>query len=126
MNDMSGAPSNGDAAPDLMLAIASKDKPGKGAPSAPDCVPLSALNMPDDSEQMQAPEVGDKVQYTVEGTVENITGDNAYIDRTSINGQPVGEEDGQSEPDAGDQGGGDSGDGDMSQLQQMAQGTQLQ
>jgi hypothetical protein len=54
-----------------------------------DCVPLDALAMPDESEQMENPSVGDKVQYTVEGTLSRIEGDNAYVTKTAVNGQKV-------------------------------------
>lgn len=110
-----------------MVAIAAKDKP-KSDHSDQDCVPLSALQMPDESEQMQAPEVGDKVQYTVEGTVARIDGDEAYVDRDTINGQPFDNKGpGDQNPAQSDQ---DSQDGDQGagygDLQQMAQNTQLQ
>jgi len=70
-----------------------------------DCVPLSALNMPDESEQMTSPEVGDQVQYTVEGKVSRIEGDQAYVSRTSINGEPMAakpQDMNPAQPDAGE------------------------
>jgi hypothetical protein len=54
-----------------------------------DSVPLSSLAMPDDSEQMTPPAVGDEVNYQVAGKVVSIEGDIAQVQRTSINGQPV-------------------------------------
>lgn len=126
------------AGPDLMVAIGSKPSAGDsagGMDSGEDCVPLSALNLPDDTEQMQAPEEGDKVQYTVEGTVTRIEGDNAYIKRESINGQPV--EGDSNEPenpaeDAQEQGeepgqeaSGSSDDSELAALQDQASKTNL-
>lgn len=54
-----------------------------------DCIPLEALAMPDESEQMQSPAVGDKVQYGVEGEITRIEGENAYVKKTAVNGQKV-------------------------------------
>lgn len=54
-----------------------------------DTVPLDALSMPDDQEQMQPPEVGDVVNYQVTGKVAAIEGNQAKIQRTSINGQEL-------------------------------------
>lgn len=76
-----------------------------------DCVPLKSLAMPDpdQGDQMANPEVGDKVNYQVEGTVTRIDGDNAYVKRQSVNGEPVEDEEGGEDdaapenPDAGDQ-----------------------
>jgi hypothetical protein len=73
------------------------------APAAPDdamqsnedCIPLSALAMPDadNGDKMANPAVGDHVGYQVEGSVTRIEGDNAYVKRESVNGQPVDEQD---------------------------------
>lgn len=73
-----------------------------------DCVSLSSLAMPDpeNGDQMATPSVGDRVNYTVEGTVSRIEGENAYVKRETVNGQPVAEE-GQG---AGDESQGDEGD----------------
>lgn len=54
-----------------------------------DCVPLDALAMPDEQEQMQPPSVGDEVNYQVTGKVTRIEGENAYVQKKSINGQEV-------------------------------------
>jgi hypothetical protein len=54
-----------------------------------DCVPLDALAMPDESEQMENPAVGDKVQYTVEGTITRIEGGDAYVKKSAVNGQKI-------------------------------------
>lgn len=74
--------------------------------NAPDNVPLSALAMPDDTEQMQPPEVGDEVNYQVTGKVISIEGDVAQVQKTAVNGQPVGgnEDDPQSGGNDDDEG----------------------
>jgi hypothetical protein len=64
-----------------------------------DCVPLDALAMPDDQEQMTPPAVGDEVNYSVTGKVTAINGANAIIERKTINGQPVDEKEDDSQPD---------------------------
>lgn len=61
------------------------------APPMEDCVPVSALAMPDEKEQMQPPAVGDKVSYQVDGTISRIEGENAYIKKTSVNGEEIDE-----------------------------------
>ena len=53
------------------------------------CIPLDALAMPDESEQMASPEAGDTVRYHVEGKVVRLAGGMAYVMPESINGQPV-------------------------------------
>lgn len=130
MADMSGrgpADTEGQAAPDLVVAIGAKDK-GQGDMGNLDCVPLSALRMPDETEQLQSPEIGDKVQYVVEGCVKKITGDNAYVERETINGQPAEDNkeptptDPQYQSDDGQVARGD----DYSALENAAQGMQLQ
>lgn len=84
-----------DSAPGLVVAIGDRPdgKEGDGnaapAPSNVDTVPLDALQMPDEQEQMQPPEVGDEVNYQVAGKVVSIDGNMATIQRTSINGQEV-------------------------------------
>lgn len=119
----------------LMVAIGMpKDgAPGgddsEGRPSAPDsdtsnqdCVPLSALAMPDPDagDQMNTPQVGDRVTYTVEGTVASIDGEEAYVKREAINGQPVSS---QSDAENEDQGSEDQQDqADRSELGSMAEG----
>lgn len=92
----------------------SPDLAGPGTPAAapgpePDsddreqCVPVAALAMPDDQEQMAPPEVGDKVSYQVEGTVTRVEGDEAYVQPESINGQEVGPKEAEPTPDEQDQ-----------------------
>lgn len=84
-----------------------------------DCVPLSALAMPDqdNGDQMATPAVGDRVTYTVEGTVTSVDGDEAYVKRDSINGQPV---TGQS--NEGDNNAGDEDQAERGELGNMAEG----
>jgi hypothetical protein len=53
-------------------------------------VPLEALSMPDETEQMTAPEVGDRVSYTVEGVVSRIEGGQAMVAPEAVNGVAVG------------------------------------
>lgn len=106
MNDM------GAERPALPAAAAGAGQSDDSAMGSEDCVPLSSLAMPDadNADQMANPEVGDKVNYQIEGTVTRIEGDNAYVKRDAINGDPVegsGEDDGQAEPDADDQEGSD-------------------
>lgn len=92
------------------LAAAPDDK-ASNAPetdASEDCVSLKSLAMPDadNGDQMANPEVGDKVQYQVEGTVTRIEGENAYVKRDSVNGEPVegpADGDNEDEPDADDQ-----------------------
>jgi hypothetical protein len=62
--------------------------PGPGAITR-DTVPTDALGMPDEDEQMEAPEVGDEVTYTVTGNVVSIEGGNAVIERKTINGRDL-------------------------------------
>lgn len=59
-----------------------------------DTVPLKALGMPDEKEQMTPPEVGDEVSYQVTGKVTAINGGLATIERMTINGQSVDDGDG--------------------------------
>lgn len=75
--------------PDGMLEKAESGNLKSGNPE--DCVPLAALAMPDgeQGDQMANPEVGDKVSYTIEGAVTRIDGDQAYVKRESVNGQPL-------------------------------------
>ena len=81
-----------------------------------DTVPLSALGMPDEKEQMQPPAVGDEVSYQVVGKVTSISGDSAIIERTSINGNPVGDTDADDTGDTEDSLGATAGAMDNSQF----------
>ena len=56
------------------------------------CVPLSSLSMPGEDDKMQAPGVGDPVQFQAEGKVSRVEGENAYVSVEAINGKPVDEE----------------------------------
>jgi hypothetical protein len=54
------------------------------------CVDLQSLAMPDgETEQMNPPAVGDKVQAAIDGTVTRIEGDKAYLKMDAVNGQEV-------------------------------------
>jgi hypothetical protein len=53
------------------------------------CVPVAALQMPGEDDQMNTPGVGDKVQFQAEGTVTRIEGENAYIKPEAANGKPL-------------------------------------
>lgn len=76
------------------------------------CVDLSALSMPDEQDQMQPPAVGDLVQANIEGKVDSIQGDKAYVTMTAVNGQPVEDE---------DEGPSDNDEQEMANLQGMAE-----
>lgn len=52
-------------------------------------VPLTLLQTPDDSDQMQTPQKGDKGECTVGYTLLDVQGDNAIIQPDSINGQDL-------------------------------------
>lgn len=86
-----------DSTPGLVVAIGDRPdgKQGDGnldamsSASNVDTVPLDMLAMPDDQEQLQPPEVGDEVNYQVTGKVVAIEGDQAKVQRTSINGQDI-------------------------------------
>jgi hypothetical protein len=65
------------------------------------CVPVVALQQPDDSEQLVTPEVGDVVSYTVEGKISRIEGDKAYVTVETANGKPIADEK-ENEPNADD------------------------
>ena len=66
--------------------------PDTGAVEKPrleQCVPTSAVSVPEEGEQMAEPEPGDTVRYEVEGKVSRVAGGHVYVDPVSINGQPV-------------------------------------
>ena len=67
-----------------------------------DTVPLDVLGMPDETEQMTPPEVGDEVSYQVTGKITAINGGVATIERTTINGKSVDDGDGDAVPDESD------------------------
>jgi len=119
--------------PGLMVAIGMpKGSPADGAQNDTqedngegmgneDCVPVSSLAMPDpdNGDQMATPAVGDRVNYTVEGTVTRIEGEDAYVKRETVNGQPVADDEGGSDDQAG-QGGDDEDAQERGQLGGMA------
>lgn len=80
--------------PGMMVAIGVG-----GADPCKDVVPADVLAMPGEDEQMAQPEPGDKVQYTIEGTVEKIENGQAVIKRETINGQPIQEDEENETPD---------------------------
>jgi hypothetical protein len=59
------------------------------SPSTEICLSLQSLAMPDDQEQMNPPEEGDKVQANIEGTVNRIESDMAYVTLDAVNGEKV-------------------------------------
>lgn len=106
---------NANGKPGLVIALGDKPDADAGAggdvnelsaAANVDTVPLNMLEMPDDQEQMQPPEVGDEVNYQVAGKVVAIEGGTAKIQRTSINGQELKDQDGDDD---------DTGDGSQSQ-----------
>jgi hypothetical protein len=103
--------------PDLTIIAGAPAEPKDPAgdieqPGTTDLVPLDVLGMPDDQEQMQPPAVGDEVNYSVTGKVTAITGNVATIERTSINGKPIDDND-------GDTAGAESEDGLQAEAAQM-------
>lgn len=53
------------------------------------CIPLKALAQPDDQDQVQTPAVGDSVNFSTDGTITRIDGDNAYVKASAVNGVPL-------------------------------------
>lgn len=54
-------------------------------------IPVGAVAVPDEGEQMVNPEPGDKVTLQVEAEVVSVDGERAIIRPTSVNGQPLDE-----------------------------------
>jgi hypothetical protein len=52
-------------------------------------IPVGAVAVPDEGEQMVNPEPGDKVTLQVEAEVVSVDGDRAIIRPTSVNGQEL-------------------------------------
>lgn len=52
-------------------------------------VPLAALAMPDETEQLAEPEPGDPVSYTIEGKVARVENGMAYVTPETVNGQSI-------------------------------------
>lgn len=52
-------------------------------------VPADVLAIPDDTEQMTSPEVGDTVRYEVEGKVTQVAGGQVVVRPERINGQEL-------------------------------------
>lgn len=78
------------------------------------CVPVAALQQPDEADQLVTPEVGDVVSYTVEGKISRIEGDKAYVTVEAANGKPVAEDKPEQSEDEG-----------LMALQQEAEGMTL-
>ena len=68
------------------IAIGISPKPGGGGTYTAQ-VPVNSL-----AESGVAPEPGDSVQYSVEGTVKSVSGGTATVSIDSVNGEPVSEE----------------------------------
>jgi hypothetical protein len=85
MNGLMGDKGLVDAGLGGEMAMASEVKPH----SIEQCVPLESLGVPGDGELMESPEVGDRVDYTVEGKVTRIEGGKAYVMPEAVNGKPV-------------------------------------
>lgn len=85
--------------PGLEIAVGEMPagEPGEAAGEL-DMVPLDALAIPGEDSGMEKPEQGDRVSYTIDGTLERVEGDMAFIKRESVNGQPL--KPGGQEPDA--------------------------
>lgn len=66
------------------IAIGISKSPG-GAANA--TIPINSL-----AEDGVPPEEGDKVSFSVDGTVKSVSGSNATVSIDSVNGEPVGEE----------------------------------
>ncbi len=111
-----------------MIAVGGEPD-GKPEPDADDkeqCVPLEALQMPDETEQMTAPEVGDVVDYQVQGKVTRVEGGMAYVQPMSINGQDLDDKDGDEGPEDSTAGAPEAQDAaDYSALEDQAKNTQL-
>lgn len=53
------------------------------------CAPMSALGDSGETGEAIAPEPGDTVSMTVEGTLDRVEGGLAYITPTLVNGEPI-------------------------------------
>ncbi|HTA30722.1 MAG TPA: hypothetical protein VK731_09550 [Candidatus Cybelea sp.] len=82
-------------------------------------VPLASLAQPDDSEQMVSPEVGDTGTMQVDYEVVSISGDQACVKPSAINGKPL--DGGEETPTPDDQSGGDEADSEGEDLRAQAQ-----
>lgn len=78
-------------------------------------IPLDALGQPDDKDQINPPEVGDTVDFSVSGKVTRIDGTTAFVQPSTINGKDV-----AATAPAGAPGGGD----DLASLESAAKGFQ--
>ena len=53
------------------------------------CVPTKALSLAGETGDTVAPEKGDRVTVTIEGTVDRVEGDLAYLIGDTANGEPM-------------------------------------
>lgn len=87
----SGGPPMGmppDAAPEM-----------SGPPAGSYPIPVKALAQPDDQEAMQTPAQGDSVSFQVDGIIQSIQGEMAYVKPSAVNGTPVGDKGNEPNPD---------------------------
>ncbi len=84
MKDSMGAMDDDSAGPDA------QDTGGGGATCS---IPMDSL-----SADGTPPSVGDKVNFSIEGIVQNVSGGNAEITVNSVNGEAVGGNDGSGTP----------------------------
>jgi hypothetical protein len=75
--------------PDLMIVAGGPAGGPASTSSSEQAVPVGALAMPDDQQQMTDPEPGDVVTYEVTGKVARVEGGTAYVRPEKINGQDV-------------------------------------
>lgn len=87
----------------------------EGMESSEVCVPLKALQQPDENEEMQTPSNGDTVSLTVEAAITRIEGDKAYIKPMSVNGVQL-DDSGEPQED------GEAAEGDALRQEAMQQG----
>lgn len=86
-----------------------------GMESSEVCVPLKALQQPDENEEMQTPSQGDTVSLTVDAAITRIEGDKAYVKPMSVNGIQL--------DDGGDtEGDNEAAEGDALRQEAMQQG----
>lgn len=55
-------------------------------------IPSKALALATETDETVAPEQGDRTSFTVEGTVQSVSGDLATVTVDSVNGEPVPQE----------------------------------
>lgn len=70
------------------------ESPEEEASENEQCVPLASL-----AADGTPPAEGDEVTYTVKGKITRVDGDNAYVTATTINDQPVPEDEPKTSPE---------------------------